>query len=294
LKRLLECAFFDFAQRNCSKEVVVAMNTMSLKGKHALITGSSRVIGRGIALKLAEYGVQVAVHYYKNEAAAKDTLEKIRQRGSNGTIIQADVTRAPDIARMFEKVKNEFGKLDIFVSNARPEVSEFFVPPMEISLFQLETAFSSQAKAFVLEAREASHIMPDGGRIIAITYAPGSRTGSFQPWVGMGAAKAALESLVRYFAVTFAKRSITVNAISPGWIEDSVLNSLPEEVQGLIRNWHEKGWTPMRRLGTPEDVGNAVTLFCLNEASWITGQLVSVDGGASLMNPEVPPELQLG
>lgn len=272
----------------------MAINPTLLKGKHALITGSSRGIGRGIALKLAENGVQVAIHYYKNEAAAKDTLEKVRQRGSTGTLVQADVTRAPDIARMFEDVKREFGKLDIFVSNARPEVSEFFVPPMEISLFQLEAAFSSQAKAFVLAAREASHIMPDGGRIIAITYAPGSRTGSFQPWVGMGAAKAALESLVRYFAVAFAKRSITVNAISPGWIEDSVLNSLPDEVQNLIRTWHEKGWTPMRRLGTPADVGNAVTLFCLDESAWITGQLIFADGGASLMNPEVPPEMQLG
>jgi NAD(P)-dependent dehydrogenase (short-subunit alcohol dehydrogenase family) len=131
-------------------------------------------------------------------------------------------------------------------------------------------------------------------RSVAITYAEGSRTGGYQPWVGMGSAKAALESLVRYFAVAVAKRGITVNATSPGWTEDSVMNTLPEQVQQLIRNWHKRGWTPMGRLGTPEDVGNVVALFCSDKATWITGQVIYADGDASLMNPEVPPEIQIG
>jgi enoyl-[acyl-carrier protein] reductase III len=141
---------------------------------------------------------------------------------------------------------------------------------------------------------EAVPLMSKGGRILAITYAQGSRSGGLQPWVGMGAAKAALETLVRYFAVALAKNGITVNAISPGWTEDSVLNSLPEQVQELIRNWHKRGWTPMGRLGTPEDIGNVATLLCSEQADWITGQVIYADGGASLMNPEVPPEIQLG
>ena len=89
------------------------------------------------------------------------------------------------------------------------------------------------------------------GRIIAITFAPGGRFGSFQPWVPMGAAKSAMECLCRYFAVALTRRKITVNAISPGWTEDSVLNALPETVQDVIRKRHEGGWTPMGRLGTP-------------------------------------------
>src|SRR5207237_142397 len=176
---------------------------MTLKGKCALITGSSRGIGKGIALKLAEHGVKVAIHYYRNEAAANDTLANVQQ----GT---------------------------------------------------------------------------------------GSRTGSVLPWVGMGSAKAAMESLVRYFAVGLAKRGITVNAVSPGWTEDSVLNSLPPQAQDLIRNWHKRGWTPMGRLGTPADIGNVATLLCSEQADWITGQVIYADGGASLMNPEIPPEIQLG
>jgi NAD(P)-dependent dehydrogenase (short-subunit alcohol dehydrogenase family) len=108
----------------------------------------------------------------------------------------------------------------------------------------------------------------------------------------MGAAKSAMESLCRYFAVALARRKITVNAISPGWIEDSVLNTLPEAAQNLIRNWHQRGWTPMGRLGTPADIGNAVALLCLEQAGWITGQLIAVDGGAGLMDAALPLEIQ--
>lgn len=266
---------------------------MSSNRKFALITGSSRGIGRGIALKLAENGVTIAVHYYKNQAAAENTLSEVRKRGADGFVVQADVTQPEDIGRMFGAVKAEFRRLDVFVSNARPEVPAFFQPPMEVTLEQWDAAFDSQAKAFLVGAREAAGLMTDGGRILAMTYATGSRTGGLQPWVGMGSAKAALESLVRYFAVALAKRGITVNAISPGWTEDSVLNTLPPQAQDLIRNWHRRGWTPMGRLGTPEDVGNAVALFCSPQAAWITGQVVYVDGGASLMNAEVPPEIQL-
>ena len=267
---------------------------MSLDGKHALITGSSRGIGRGIALKLAEQGVRVCVHYFQNESAANDTLAEVRKRGSDGFLLQADVLELDHVAQMFSKVKAEFGKLDIFVCNARPEAPTFFYPPMDITVEQLDAAFDSQVKAFLLSAREAAALMNDGGRIFAMTYAQGSRTGGLQPWVGMGSAKAAMESLVRYFAVALAKRNITVNAISPGWTEDSVLNSLPDQVQDLIRNWHARGWTPMGRLGTPEDIGNVVRLLCSEDAGWITGQVIYADGGASLMNPEVPTEIQLG
>jgi len=263
-----------------------------LDGKYALITGSSRGIGRGIALKLAANHVRVAVHYYQNENAAKDTLDEIRKLGSDGFVARGDVSRPEEIETLFDTVKKQFGKLDIFVSNARPEIPAFFQPPMEVSLEQWDTAFDSQVKAFLVGVREAVPLMRAGGRIIAISFAPGCRFGSWQRWVAMGAAKAALEVLVRYFAVALARQGITVNTISPGWIEDSVLNSLPEPVQDTIRNWHKDGWTPMGRIGTPADIGNAVSLLCSDEAKWITGQLIDVDGGASLMDAHLPLEIQ--
>ena len=265
---------------------------MSLQKRSVLITGSSRGIGRGIALKLAEKGARVAVHYFQNEAAAKATLSKIRESGASGFVVQADVRRPEEIRRMFERVKAEFGALDIFVSNARTEAATFYQPPMELSLESWDTAMDSQAKAFLVGVREAAKLMTSGGRIIAITFAPGGRFGSWQPWVAMGAAKSALEVLCRYFAVALASRGITVNAVSPGWIDDSVLNSFPETVQKAVREWQEEGWTPMRRLGKPSDIGNAVALLCSEEASWITGQVLDVDGGAALMDAHLPLEIQ--
>ena len=267
---------------------------MSLKDSHALVTGSSRGIGRGIALKLAEAGVKVAVHFYQQEAAAKETLAMVRDRGSDGFIVQADVSKPDDITRLLKEVQSRFGKLDILVSNARPELADFYRPPMDITLEQWRKALDSQAQAFLLQTQMAVPIMPDGGRIIAISYSPGGLTGSWQPWVAMGAAKAALDSLARYFAVALAKRGITVNVISPGATEDSVVGRLPTPVFQAIKAWHESGWTPMGRVGTPADVGNAVVLFCRDEAGFITGQTIHVDGGASVMDPIFPLEIQRG
>src|SRR5919199_1388805 len=266
---------------------------MSLAGKYALVTGGSRGIGRGIALKLAEAGANVAIHYYRNEGCARDTLAQVRERGADGMVVQADVSRPEEVRRLFEQVGDELGRLDVFVSNARPELATFYQPPLEITLESWRMAIDSQATAFLVGAQESTRLMGSGGRIIAVTYSPSTRTGSWQPWVGMGAAKAAVESLVRYFAVALAKRGITVNALSPGFTEDSVLNSLPPEVQDMVRNWH-KQWTPLGRLGTPADIGNIVAFMCSEEAGWITGQVIFTDGGASIMNPELPPEIQRG
>ena len=266
---------------------------MRLSGKRALITGSSRGIGRGIALKLASEGAAVAVHCLRDDEAAKETMNGVRAAGSDGLIVHGDVTDDAAVAALVQEAAAGLGGLDVFVSNARPELAAFFAPPFEITLEQWDAALNSQAKAFLVGAREAAGHMSDGGRILLVTYATGSRTGGLQPWIGMGAAKAASEATMRYLAVALAPRHITVNALSPTWTEDSVLNTLPTEAQDLIRGWHEQGWTPMGRLTTPADVGNAALLMCLPEAGFITGQTLVVDGGASLMNPEVPPAIQL-
>jgi enoyl-[acyl-carrier protein] reductase III len=267
---------------------------MPLQGKHALITGSSRGIGRGIALTLAERGVNVAVHYHTQADAANETLAQVRARGAKGIVIQADVTRPEDIERMFDEVRRQFGGLDIFVSNARPELGAFYRPPMDLGVDHWRAALDSQAQSFLLGSQKAAALMPDGGRIIAITYTPGGRTGSWQPWVAMGAAKAALDALARYFAVALGPRGITVNVISPGATDDSVVSRLPAEVFQAIKSWHERGWTPMRRIGTPADIGNAVMLLCMDEAGFITGQTLHVDGGGSIMDTVFPLEIQQG
>jgi len=278
----------NFAQSNHGKE-----GEMSSNGKHALITGNSRGIGRGIALRLAENGVNVAMNYVQNKSAAEDTLAQVRERGADGFIVQADVSRPDSIKEMLGKVESEFTTLDIFVSNARPEMPDFYSAPMDLTRDQLDRAMDSQAKAFLVGTRESVRLMPDGGRIIAIVYAPGGQFGSWQPWAAMGSAQGATVSLCRYFAVALAKRGITVNAISPGATDDSVLSGLPPEVFQMIKDW-SSDWTPNGRLGTPADMGNAVSLFCSEDASWITGQTILVDGGASLMDPVFPLAIQQG
>ena len=124
---------------------------MSVQGKYALITGSSRGLGRGIALKLAEKGVKVAINYHRNEAAANDTLMGVRERGSDGLIIQADVSRPENIRRMVKEVQAAFGSLDIFVSNAVGELFTYYRPPLDLTPEQWDKAVDSQAKAFLVE-----------------------------------------------------------------------------------------------------------------------------------------------
>lgn len=265
---------------------------MELRGKRALITGSSRGIGRGIALALAQRGADVVVHYHSNRKAAERTLEDVKSHGVKGWLVQADVSRPGEVERMVDTAQKEAGGIDIFVSNARTEPPTFFSPPFDITLQQWDTAMDSQAKAFLVAVRKLAEVMPEGGRIIAITYTPGGKYGSWQSWVAMGAAKAALEVVCRYFAVALAQRKITVNAVSPGWVEDSVLNALPESVQTAIRSWHAQGWTPRQRLGTHTDIGDAVAMLCSPESAWMTGQIIDVDGGAALMDPHLPLEIQ--
>ena len=280
--------------RSIAAMTLLEERRMTLKGKHALVTGGSRGIGRGIALKLAEDGARVAVHYHVNETAAKETLDRVRKHGADGFLVQADLSQVDDVRRLVTEVKTRFGTLDVFVANGRPELAKFYQKPLEISLEAWDHALDSQAKAFLVAVQQAAPIMGAGGRIVAITYAPGAQKGTWQPWVAMGSAKAAMESLVRYFAVALAPRGITVNSISPGLTDDSVFNGLPSEVQDIGRTWHASGWTPMGRMGTPEDIGNAVALLCSPASAWITGQLIHADGGASLVDTLMPLEIQRG
>jgi enoyl-[acyl-carrier protein] reductase III len=265
----------------------------------ALVTGGSRGIGRAIALALAERGSKVAIHYHTRADAAAQVLAEVRARGADGFMVSADVTREDDLRRMIDRVGAEFGALDVLVSNARPELAAFYQAPLELSRDAWKAALDSQATALLVAVQAATTSLRDGGRVIAITYSPSTRYGSWQPWTAMGTAKAALETLVRYFAVALGPRGVTVNCVSPGFVlgqagtlDATVINSLPAEAQQAIKSWHESGWTPMRRLATPSDVANAVALLCAPEAGFITGQTLHVDGGASLMDAFAPLQLQ--
>ena len=266
-----------------------------LSWKTALVTGSSRGIGRGIATKLVGAGIgRIAINYLDNDATANETATMLRGKGADALLIKADCTVADDVNAMFDQVKSQFGGLDIFVHNARPNpgVEPWFTSAMELTPAGLNAAYQSQVYALVAGCQLSAELMRNGGRIIGITHSTGGKTGSWQPWAAMGPAKAALEATLRYFAVSLATRGITVNAVSPGVIDDSVINSLPTAAYQAIKDWHQQGWSPMKRMGTPADIGNTVTMLCAEEAGFITGQTLYADGGASVMFSEMPLAIQ--
>ena len=132
------------------------MAGIEVKARTAFVTGSSRGIGRGIALKLAACGVaQIAVHYLRNRDAAEETARLLRERGAKPVLIQADVTQPADISRMFAELRSALGSLDVFVANARPDVQHFYRPVFDLALEQWRAAIDSQATALLLCAREA-------------------------------------------------------------------------------------------------------------------------------------------
>jgi len=270
---------------------------MHIPFKTALITGSSRGIGRGIAVKLATEGVKkIAVHYRTRKAEAETTVSQVKSAGAMGVLVQGDVSDASVAENIVKEAAEKLGGCDIFIHSVIPPLEEIYEHALstEVPLAKWQLAFDTQARAFFVCARTAAKYMTGGGRILAITYSPGGRTGGWQPWVGMGSAKAALDSIARYFAVALGRHGITVNTVSPGCSDETtVLSQTPQAVQDALKDWAEAGWTPMRRRCAPADVADVCALLCSNEARFVTGQAVSVDGGSSLMNPDFPLSLQV-
>jgi len=270
---------------------------MQITFQNALITGSSGGIGRAIAIKLAREGVKkIGIHYYSRLAEAEKTLAYVKEAGGAGVLIQGDTADAERMKAIVEDGAQKLGGCDIFVQCAVPPLAKIYehVLATEVPLDKCQLGFDSQARAFFIGAPLAAQYMRHGGRILALSYKAGAATGGWQPWVGMGSAKAALESMCRYFAVALARNGITVNAISPLSSDERTLaGQFPVEGQNALKDWASAGWAPMRRLATPEDIANTCSLLCSEEASFITGQTISVDGGSSLMNPDFPLALQL-
>ena len=263
----------------------------------ALITGSSRGIGRRIAVKLAAEGVgRIAVHYRTRKREAETTLSQIHEAGGTGVLLQGDVSDAAVAEKIVKDAAEQLGGCDIFVHSVIPPLEEIYEHTLstEVPLAKWQLAFDTQARAFFVCARTAATYMTGGGRILALTYTPGGRTGGWQPWVGMGSAKAAVDSMSRYFAVALGRHGVTVNTVSPGCSDETTaLGQTPQAVQDALKSWAEAGWTPMGRRCTPQDIADVCALLCTEEARFLTGQTIAVDGGSSLMNPDFPLELQV-
>ncbi len=248
---------------------------IDLSGKSAIVTGGSRGIGRAIALRLAEQGADVCFSYLGNAAAAEEAVGELTRLGRKGIAHQADV-KDPDAAEGLVKAAlDAFGKVDILVNNAgvtRDDLIMRMSPEKwrEVLETNLFGAF------YTLKAVTRPMLRAKGGRIINITSVSGQAGQEGQ--ANYSSAKAGLIGLTKASARELASRNITVNAVAPGFVLTALTQDLPERLLEMA-----KERTPLGRFGTPEDVANAVAFLASDEAAYITGQVLAVDGGLVMM-----------
>jgi enoyl-[acyl-carrier protein] reductase III len=240
----------------------------------AFITGASRGIGRAVALQLADEGTSVAVGFFRNRTKAEAVCAELEGKGVKAVPIKAHVGDLDALGRAFDQVAEVFGTLDVFVSNAASGVLRDLA---DVDARGWQWTMDVNARAFMFGAQRAAALMPSGGSIVALTSAGSTRV--LPGYGAVGASKAALESLVRYFAVELAP-NVRVNAISPGVVDTDALTHFPNREE-LIGEAAAK--TPARRLATPEDVARVVSFICSPAAEMIRGQTIVVDGGAGLL-----------
>ncbi len=238
-----------------------------MKDTVALVTGSSRGIGRDIAIKLGGKTNAVAVHYHSRRQEAESVVETIRIRGGQGAVFQADLTKEHEARSLVQNVIKEFGRIDILVNNFGPILVK---PWQEVTAEEWEAVFRSNLLSALFCIQEALPNMRDRkwGRIVNFGYSRVEQLTSFQTITPYAAAKTGLLILTRSVAVSEASSGITVNMVSPGLMEDGIL---PANTN-----------IPAGRLGTFKDVSCAVQFLVSRKAGYITGTNVVVAGGWKL------------
>jgi 3-oxoacyl-[acyl-carrier protein] reductase len=248
----------------------------SLQGKTALVTGASRGIGRAIAQRLAADGALVAIHYGGNDAAASETLKAIERAGGQGFLVKAELGVNEDTAALFSKLEKELAgrPLDILVNNAAiaPQIAIHQTTPEE---FDRIFAINVRAPFFIIQ--RALPLMPDGGRIINISSGV---TWFATPATVYSMTKGALNVLGRSLANSLGSRNITVNTISPGITDTDMNPSIRDKDAEAVER--VTGMTALGRPGLPADIADAVAFFASDDARWITGQTLEVNGGLFL------------
>ncbi|WP_031250048.1 SDR family oxidoreductase [Mesorhizobium sp. LNHC221B00] len=241
---------------------------MSLQRKTALVTGSSRGIGRAIAEGLAAKGAAVAVNYVGNQKAADEVVAAIAGNGGKAVAIQADMSSVSDISRLFDQAERELGTIDIVVANVGVAVIK---PLTEATEADFDHVFGTNAKGTFFTLQEAARRVRDGGRIIAVSTG-GTKMFFTQTALYLGS-KGAVEQFVRVLSRELGPRGITVNALSPGFTDTDLL---PERDRTVAA-----GMSPFGRLGAPRDVADIAVFLASDEARWLTGENIQAGGGVA-------------
>ena len=247
-----------------------------LAGKRALVTGANSGIGRTIALRLAREGASVAVNFYSRPEDADKVVEEIGQAGSKGFAVQADVSDEKQVDEMFARVTEEFGGLDIHVNNAGMETEH---PFLELPLDKWRRVLDVNLTGAFLCAQRAARVMvaAGGGSIVNI-----SSVHTSIPWGGFAhycASKAALDMLTKTVALELADKNVRVNSVAPGAIATPINENVwgnPEGLRDLLTK------IPVKRIGQTEEIASVVAFLCSDDASYMTGSVLFVDGGMTL------------
>jgi 3-oxoacyl-[acyl-carrier protein] reductase len=238
--------------------------------KVAIITGSSRGIGRAIAVRLAHHGFAVVVNFVNDAAEAKKAVDEIRGAGNQAISVQADVSKATDVARLFDEAEHAFGGIDVLVNNAGIMPAKPIVE-METELF--ERTFAINVRGTFNTLKQAAKRLRSGGRIVNLSS---SCVDLGMPrYAVYNASKAAVDALTKTLANEFHGKNITVNAVAPGPTATKLF--LDGKSEDQIEDFAEMA--PLERLGTPEDVANLVAFLTGPDGGWINGQTIRSNGG---------------
>ena len=243
-------------------------------GKTALVTGASRGIGKAVALRLAKDGYDIAVNYASNQEAAEKTAEEIRALGVNAVIYKADTSKIDEVKAMFKGIRNDFGGLDVLVNNAGIVDDAYLLMIRQDSL---EKSLAVNIQGYINCAQQAALRMAGAGKGVIINVSSVSSVIAVEGQTVYSATKGAVNSMTATMAKELAPRGIRVNAVAPGFIGTDMLKSIPEE---LAQKYIDS--VPMKRFGTAEDVANVVASLCSDSFSYMTGQVLVLDGGLSL------------
>ncbi|KEO81927.1 3-oxoacyl-[acyl-carrier-protein] reductase [Tumebacillus flagellatus] len=242
-----------------------------LKDKVALVTGGSRGIGRAICLELAEQGAKVVVNYAGSQAAAEEVVALIKEKGGEAVAVQGDVAVYADAEKMVSATTETFGRIDILVNNAGITRDNLLIRMKED---EWDAVLNTNLKGVFNVTKAAARPMMKQrvGRIINITSVVGLMGNPGQ--ANYVSAKAGVIGLTKSNAKELASRGITVNAVAPGYIETDMTDNLGDDVKGKLFEA-----IPLSRLGRPEDIANAVSFLASDRSGYITGQVLTVDGG---------------